>query len=256
MAARLRDLGKSGRQLAEIHPSLIRIEKGFNPRQYTLLENREHLDALKLSIREMGVRVPLLVRWDVGSEQAILIDGECRLRACLELIKEGVEIKTVPVLQEQAANEADRLLLAITTNTGKPLSIAESGAAFRRLVAYGWEHEAIATKTGHTARYVREALELSDAPEEVKQMVSSGSVTPALARKTLKEKGDSAAAVLREKVTAAKAKGKKVAGRERDQSKTEKLLAIGDKLADAVLEENASIDAMERLAKQWRKARA
>lgn len=255
MGARLRDIGACGKQLVNVHPADIKIEKGFNPRLYTLRENREHLDALKLSIKEMGVRVPLLVRWDVGSEQAILIDGECRLRACLELIQEGVEIKSVPVMQEPAGNEADRLLLAITTNTGKPLSMAESGAAFRRLGAYGWELHEIATRTGHTVRYVKEALELSDAPEEVKALVSSGAVTPALARKTLKEKGDSAGAVLKEKVAAAKAKGKKVAGRERDQSKQEKLLAIGDKLAEACLQENASLDSMERLAKQWRKAR-
>ena len=207
MGARLRDIAEGRRDALNVDPKLIRIEKGFNPRLYTLPENREHLDALKASVREMGVKVPLLVRWDVGSEQAILIDGECRLRACLELIKEGVEIKTVPVLQEQGGNEADRLLLAITTNTGKPLSLIESGSAFRRLVSYGWDAGRIAVKTGHTARFVMQALELADAPQEVKEMVQKGSVTPALARKVVREKGDSAGKVLREKVAEASAKG-------------------------------------------------
>ena len=256
MGARLRDIADGRRDMLNIHPGLIRIDKGFNPRQYSMFENREHLDALKASIREMGVRVPLLVRWDVGSEQAILIDGECRLRACLELIKEGVEIKSVPVFQEPAGNEADRLILAITTNTGKPLSIAESGAAFKRLLGYGWKADDIARKTGHTVRYVNQSMEINDAPEEVKQMVSKGSVTPALARKVVREKGDGATAVLKGKVEAAEAKGKKTAVRDRDQTKMEKLLSIGDVLADLVISENASFDEMERTAKRWKKERS
>ena len=254
MGARLRDIADGRRDALNIDPSLIRIEKGFNPRQYGLGENREHLDALKLSIAAMGVKVPLLVRWDTGSEQAILIDGECRLRACLELIKEGVEIKTVPVLQEAGGNEADRLLLAITTNTGKPLSLMESGIAFRRLVGYGWKNEDIALKTGHTARYVTEALELSDAPQEVKEMVSKGTVTPALARKTVREKGDSAARVLKEKVAEAAAKGKKTASRAIEKPQV-KLLDLADAACRLILDDDVEIKEAHRAARVYLKAR-
>lgn len=255
MGARLRDIAEGRRDALNIDPSLIRIEKGFNPRSYVLQENREHLDALKASIREMGVRVPLLVRWDVGSEQAILIDGECRLRACLELIKEGVEIKTVPVLQEQAGNEADRLLLAITTNTGKPLSLLESGAAFRRLIGYGWDAGQIAVKTGHTARYVMQALDLSDAPQEVKEMVQKGDVTPALARKTIKEKGDGAAVALKAKVSEAAAKGKKTASRERAEKPVEKILELADSACRLILDDKVEIKEAWRAAREYLKAR-
>jgi ParB/RepB/Spo0J family partition protein len=254
MGARLRDIAEGRRDALNIAPGMILIESGFNPREYTLAENRKHLDALKGSIREMGVRVPLLVRWDVGSEQAILIDGECRLRACLELIAEGVEIKSVPVLQEQTSNEADRLLLAITTNTGKPLSQWESGKAFRRLLGYGWAVDEIAKKTGHSVRFVKESLDLSDAPEEVREMLSSGSVTPALAVKTIREKGDGAAKILRERVSEAKAKGKSKAGRPK-ATESSKLLTIGDKLVEEIMQKVASWDELETLAKQWKKAR-
>lgn len=255
MGARLRDIAEGRRDALNIDPAKIVIEKGFNPREYTLQENREHLDALKGSIREMGVRVPLLVRWDVGSEQAILIDGECRLRSCLELIEEGIDIKSVPVLQEQGGNEADRLLLAITTNTGKPLSQWESGKAYKRLIGYGWFPDGIAKKTGISIRYVKECLELSDAPEEVKEMLANKSVTPALAVKTIRENGDGAAQVLREKVFEAKEKGKTTASRPRE-SENSKCLAIGDKLADEILKNDPDWDLLEKLAKQWKNSRS
>jgi ParB-like chromosome segregation protein Spo0J len=69
-----------------------------------------------------GVLQPLLVRFDPQQQCAILNDGECRLRAVLELIEEGVEIATIPILQVQGGNETERLVIALTANTGKPLS--------------------------------------------------------------------------------------------------------------------------------------
>ena len=83
----------------------------------------------------IGVKVPVLVRWT--GEEAVLVDGESRLRNCLELINEGKPIKIIPVLQESLGDPAERLLLAISANTGKPLSMIESGGAFKRLEASG-----------------------------------------------------------------------------------------------------------------------
>jgi len=119
---RLRDLGSGRRDAIMMDPRIIQIEKAFNPRDYRLKENREHLDELKASIKMRGVLQPLLVRFDPQQQCAILNDGECRLRAVLELIEEGVEIATIPILQVQGGNETERLVIALTANTGKPLS--------------------------------------------------------------------------------------------------------------------------------------
>ena len=118
---RLKDLG-SRKDSIVIDPRLIVIEEGHNPRNFSLPENRAHLDELKASIAEHGVLAPLWVRWEASTKQPVLVDGETRLRATLELIAEGVDIKSVPTIQVSAANEADRLVLALTANTGKPLS--------------------------------------------------------------------------------------------------------------------------------------
>lgn len=206
-AKRMKDLGKA-RDAVWIDPRKIVIENGHNPRNYELPENHAHLDALKRSIKENGTLVPLLVRFDTATGSAVLVDGECRLRANLELIAEGVEIDLVPTTQVSGNNEASRLLIAITANTGKPLSKWELGAAFQRLYNFGWDEAKIALKTGYDERFIHEAMELADAPDEVKQLLSSQAVTPALALSQLRTNGSAAVQTLQSIANDHKASGK------------------------------------------------
>ena len=206
---RLRDLKEGVRDMPMIDPRIIVVEDGHNPRDYTLPENRAHLDELKASIRANGTLVPLLVRWDAGTKSAILVDGECRLRANLELIAEGAEIVSVPTVQVFGGNEAERLLTSITANTGKPLSKWELGTAFQRLYKFGWSEDQIATKTGYRLTFITEAMELADAPIEVKQLLSSRAVTPSLALDELRANGAAAVNNLRAMASERKASGKK-----------------------------------------------
>lgn len=216
---RLRDLKTGARDMFAVPPSMIRVEEGHNPRDYRLPENRAHLDELKRSIAQLGVLNPLWVRFDVPAEgekkTAILVDGECRLRAVLELIDEGTEILSVPVIQVEGKSETERLLLAITANTGKPLSKWELGEAFRKLERFGWSAVKISERTGYTPRFVGEAIELADAPEDVKELLSAQAVTPSLALAEIRKNGSQAAAVLKQRVEVAKANGQATAKREK-----------------------------------------
>ena len=209
VANRLRDLKESARDQLMIDPRIIVVEDGFNVRDYTLPENRDHLDELKRSIRENGTIKPLLVWWNAETKSAVLNDGECRLRANLELIAEGVEIVAVPCIQVAGGNEAERLLTSITANTGKPLSKWELGTAFQRLYKFGWSEDQIATKTGYRLTFITEAMELADAPIEVKQLLSSRAVTPSLALDELRANGAAAVNNLRAMASERKASGKK-----------------------------------------------
>jgi ParB-like chromosome segregation protein Spo0J len=206
---RFRDFFTTRKDLGgHMDPRLIRIEKGHNPRDYRLPENRAHLDSLKVSIGEVGVRQPLLCRLDGG--QCVLVDGESRLTAVLELIKEGKEILTVPVMQVTAGNEADRIAIAVGANTGKPLSEWELGGAFARLRGFGWDDEKIARQFGITTQKVAKCVELADMPQDVKQLLSERAITPALAISTVRRKGTKAASEeLKEEVAKRKAKGQK-----------------------------------------------
>lgn len=233
---RLRDLKLSARDQFILDPKTIVVENGHNPRDYTLSENQQHLNDIKASIRENGTRVPILVRYDPQLQKAVLVDGECRLRANLELISEGVEIKGIPAIQSDGSSPAERLLTAIVCNTGKPLSKWESGAAFLRLRRFGWDDISISKRTGNSPRFVTEAIELADAPDEVKKMMSEQSVTPALALSEMRQNGAGAVEKLRAKAVAAQKKGSKTAKREQPNRipNPKQLLGLVAKLVQGV----------------------
>ena len=232
-ATRLRDFKIGARDLFMLDPADITVENSFNPRNYDLPENHGHLDELKRSIAQIGVQVPLLVRFDGEKKIPVLVDGECRLRAVLELIAEGTEIKGVPVIQVPGNNQADRLLTAITANTGKPLSKWELGGAFQRFINWGWTPEQISLKTGYNNRFVLEAIELADAPEEVKQMLSSQAITPSLALAELRQNGSACVQTLQAKATAAKESGK-VGPVKRDKAPSKSTIPQAHKAAPVV----------------------
>jgi ParB-like chromosome segregation protein Spo0J len=222
---RLKDLG-TRRDVVWIDPRIIKVEDGFNARNYDLPENRAHLDELKKSIAEIGTLIPLLVRYDGDSQSALVCDGECRLRANLELIAEGHEpaIEAIPCIEVPKGHKgaADRLLLSITANTGKPLSKWELGSAFQRLYNFGWSEEKIATKTGYGERFIREAMELADAPDEIKHLLSSQAVTPSLALAELRANGAAAVETLKAAAVAAQSSGQKTAKRAKAPVKSAK----------------------------------
>ncbi len=197
-----------------INPREIDIEDGFNPRRYNLPENRAHLDEIKRSISEIGLIHPLIVRFNRETGRATVVDGESRLRAILELIAEGhpilcdADIPCFPAPQG-SNDEATRLVTAITANTGKSLSKWELGGAFQRLFNFNLSVEKIISRTGYTERFIREAMELADAPEEIKHLLSSQAVTPSLALSELRANGAAAVENLKAAATAAQASGKK-----------------------------------------------
>ena len=244
-ATRLADLGKRT-DTVRLDPRIISIESGHNPRDYRLPENRAHLDELKANIKENGVLVPLLVRFDAPTGSVFLVDGECRLTACNELIQEGVPIESVPTVQVKAGNEAERLIMALTANTGKPLSKWEIGGAFRRLKGYGWDEEKIAQRLGYSLRFVNESLELEDAPEEVKHLLSEQAVTPSLVLSELRSKPtEEAVTAIRQKVVEARASGQKIARKtQEDRVPTSKQLlklisALVQSVEDELFEDNS-----------------
>ena len=209
---------KPGTNLIKADPRAIRVEAGHNPRDFSTVEAVAHLENLKESIRVNGVLEPVLVRKD--GENVFLVDGESRLRAALALIADGVDIQTIPAIEVRGGNPAERLVMALAANTSQPLSKVEYGNAFRRLEAYGYTNEQIAERCVKNDRYVREALELSDAPVEVQTMVKAGEVSPALALKTVRAHGSGSVAVLTKAVTSAKAQGRKAAVREKNHQLT------------------------------------
>lgn len=143
-------------------------------------------------------------------------------------------------------------------NGGLTPTILEFGVAVQRLVNYGWEMEqvakyiptSIASTPVKALRFVRDALELHQAPLAVKEAVAHGvegvSVSPALAVQATRKNRIFAADQINEVAKKAKADGKKVAKREKHAgkatkakeatlSRTQQLEKIGDGMADNIL---------------------
>jgi ParB/RepB/Spo0J family partition protein len=176
-------------------PASILVEKNHNPRIFDTPRMREKINELKTSIAAHGVLVPLLVRYDAGT--CILVDGETRLRAVNELNAEAPgTVFSVPVMSVKANDEAERLRLSLTANTGEPLTQLENGQAFSRLIGLGWTNTDIAHKIGYTERYVNDALSLFDSPKAVKQLVAENKITPGRAIAEVRKKGTAAAVTL------------------------------------------------------------
>lgn len=246
---RLRDLKESARDQLMIDPRIIVVEKNFNPRDYRLPENRAHLNELKASIKERGTLVPLLVRYDKDRKAAVLVDGECRLRANMELIDEGLDIKAVPTIQVAGKDEAACLFDALIANTGKPLSKWEAGSAFRRLYNFGHSEEDIAKKIGASVRYVKEAMELSEAPDEVKYLLSEQAVTPSLAIAEIRKSSTGAVMVLRAKAEEAKASGKKTAKKEKAKGGT--VITVQTLVRSMIKDLDGGTDDLDNAEYQW-----
>ena len=202
-------------------PADITIQDGHNPRKYSLAHNRAHLDSLKLQIlaNDCFIHTPLKVRYERATGTPIVVDGECRLRAALELMAEGQwnpDVKRIQCIDVtgSADTAAKRSLLALTSNTGQPLSKWEKGGEYVKLMDFGgFTLSEVAARVGEPERYVREAVELANAPDEVHTLIADGSVSEPLALQAIRAEEsnpDAPAAVeaLKAAATAAQGTGK------------------------------------------------
>ena len=161
----------SGRSnLYNVDPRHIKVQDGWNPRTDFSGE-----DELMDSIQENGVKMPLSLK--KNGEDLFLIDGERRLRACLKLIAEGVDIKSVPCLFTQnTISDTEALMLSLVTNDGKRLDPTEEAEAFRRLKGWGLTVAEIAKRIGRSTVHVYRRLILVDASPELKDEIKAKNI--------------------------------------------------------------------------------
>lgn len=203
----IKDISQGRTDVYKLKPSDLNIKDGWNTRDINTPENKEHIEQLSKSIAEIGVKEPLKVVWE--DNKAYITNGHCRYHAIMLAIKNGAEIKAVPVLvEDRHANEADRIFTQIVSNSGKPFTQLEQAKVFKKLLDLGWPQKDIAAKSGISGGRVSQILELLTLPEPVKQMIAKGEVSASMAVQTVKADGDKATEKLTAAVTAAKADGK------------------------------------------------
>jgi len=137
-----------------------------NPAQPRLSYDEESLTELASSIREHGVLQPILVR-PAGSKFE-LIAGERRWRA-----SGMAERETIPAIVVEF-DEQTALEVSIIENLQREdVSPLEEAAMFRKMTeTFGYSVRQLAQKVGKDKGYVENRLRLTDAPADVRELVS------------------------------------------------------------------------------------
>ena len=175
----IKDVASGRGDLYKLDPKIIQIKEGWNSREATDPQNSNHIAELAASIKEVGVKKPLVCYME--NEVVYVTDGHCRLQAVMHLIEEGVEIKTVPVIvEDRHANEADRIFSQIVHNAGKPLTSLEQAKVFKRLVDLGWKQQEIAAKAGISGGRVSQLLELLILPAILQKYIIEGKASASM----------------------------------------------------------------------------
>jgi ParB family chromosome partitioning protein len=166
-----------------VDPRTLTLTEGWNTRD----ENDEltaHIEQLAQSIAEIGVKKPLEVKLEDG--KLVIKDGHCRYRATMLAIKNGADIKTVPVISvDRYASDEELILNQVISNSGKPLTAMEQAKVFKKLLDFGWNQADIAKKVGMSNGRISQILSLLTMPVAAQALVASGAVSASLASKTV-----------------------------------------------------------------------
>lgn len=137
------------------------------------------LAELQASIRENGLLQPLVVR--VAGDGFELVAGERRLRAL-----SGLKHDTAPAIVRELSDE-QMLLLALVENLQREeLNAIEEAIAYQQLIdGFGLTQSQVAHRVGRNRSTVANSLRLLTLPQEVQDMVGSGTLSAGHARAVL-----------------------------------------------------------------------
>ncbi len=239
----------------KLDPREIKIDPAYNVRDMKSEHTRAHIEEIKVSLRDPkigGIKKPIEVRM-VG-EDAYVTDGECRLTAALEVIAEGIDIKSIVCIHEAAGtDQIERILNFGTAGQGLRYTELEMAGWCRRALRAGATEEQIAAAAGWKSKAsVDQHLKMLEMDNETKAMVAGdGDVTisATTAVNTFKQHGEKTAEVLKAAKVEAKAEGKtKIAPRHvaKVTGKTSKAKQASDSYLDFVANANTIADEAKR----------
>ena len=136
-----------------------------NPAQPRLSYEEESLTELADSIREHGVLQPILVR-PVG-HQFQLIAGERRWRA-----SRLADRSTIPAIVAEFDDDTALEVSIIENLQREDVSPLEEAVMFRKMTDLGYSLRQLAQKLGKDKGYIENRLRLSDAPQDIRELVS------------------------------------------------------------------------------------
>jgi ParB family chromosome partitioning protein len=151
-----------------------------NPKQPRTVFDEDQLTELALSIKEVGLLQPPVVR-SIGNGKYQLIMGERRFRAA-----KLAGLKSIPVIIRQTTD--DQLLReALTENIHRSqLNPLEEGAAYQQLLNdFSYTHDELAAKLSKSRPAITNTMRLLNLPPSVQRKVAAGVISAGHARALL-----------------------------------------------------------------------
>jgi ParB family chromosome partitioning protein len=189
-------LAVPGARLANLSPDDI-VPNAKQPRTEF---RQEELDELVVSIREIGVLQPIVVRpipdAGIAGPHFELIMGERRLRASKQL-----GLATIPAVIKSTADE-DMLRDALLENLHRAnLNPLEEASAYQQLLAdFGITQDQLAGRIGRSRPQITNTLRLLRLPATVQKRVAAGVLSAGHARAVLSAGDDEAMERLADKI--------------------------------------------------------
>jgi ParB family chromosome partitioning protein len=151
-----------------------------NPRQPRRTFDEDALDELALSITEVGLLQPVVVR-HLGDGQYELVMGERRWRA-----SQRAGLTLIPAIVRETQDDAmlrDALMENLHRQQLDPL---EEAAAYQQLLDdFGATHEQLAQRIGRSRPHISNTLRLLNLPAAVQKRVAAGVISAGHARALL-----------------------------------------------------------------------
>ena len=164
-----------------LHLEINRIFPGEQPRKIFRDNSMKELAA---SIKEKGVLQPIIVS-RLGDGSFRLIAGERRWRA-----SQLAGLKKIPAIVKNVASKEALEIALIENIQREDLNPVETAEAFNRLLKeFNLTQEELSEKVGKERATVANYLRLLKLPEEIKALVSSGSLSMGHARAVLSIEG-------------------------------------------------------------------
>lgn len=161
----------------------LEVEEGFNIRY-----DYGDIDALALSIKENGVKTPLLGY--KNGDKFVITDGHRRHKAIGRAIEMGADPDMmIPMMPEsKGGDEHSRTLGLIIYNDGKSLTLLEEALVYKRLIDGGMKQAEIATRVGKTATHISNLIKLANSPESLHKKIRENKISASLVIEELKNK--------------------------------------------------------------------
>ena len=151
-----------------------------NPKQPRTVFDEDQLAELALSIKEVGLLQPPVVR-SIGNGKYQIIMGERRFRAA-----KLAGLKSIPVIIRQTSD--DQLLReALVENIHRSqLNPLEEGAAYQQLLNdFNYTHDELAVKLSKSRPAITNTMRLLNLPPTVQRKVAAGVISAGHARALL-----------------------------------------------------------------------